>query len=62
MTGTDEDQRGYAFGAVLSNRRDKGDVAASFYFGIRNWKYCQVLQKLDKGQAAKAVADCWNKS
>ena len=61
MPGTDEDQRGYAFGAVLSNRRDKGEVAASFYFGIRNWKFCQGLQRLDKGQLGNAVVDCWNK-
>lgn len=62
LSGSDDDQRGYGFSAVLNNRRDKGEVAASFYFGIRNWKYCQVLQKLDKGQMGNQIADCWKKS
>lgn len=62
LSGSDDDQRGYGFSAVLNNRRDKGEVAASFYFGIRNWKLCQVLQRLDKGQMGDQIAECWIKS
>jgi hypothetical protein len=60
--GTDEDQRDYGFSAVLNRRRDNGEVAASFYFGIRNWKYCQALRSLYKDQMANRAADCWSKS
>ena len=61
LSGSD-DQRGYGFSTVLSNRRDKGEAAASFYFGIRNWKDCQVLQKFDKGQLSNQLTHCWRKS
>lgn len=59
---SDDDQRGFGFSTVLSDRRDKGDAAASFYFGIRNWKDCQFLQKIDKSQLSNQVTDCWKKS
>ena len=59
MAGTDEEQRGYGFSAVLRNRRDNGEVPASFYFAIRNWKYCQVLQNISKGQLSSSTIDCW---
>ena len=63
LAGTDDDQRGYGFSAVLSKRRDKGEVAASFYFGLQNWKYCQVQQRLDTGQQwGNQIADCWRKT
>jgi len=46
----------------LSSRRDKGEVAASFYLGVRGWKWCQALQKRDTGQFAnKEAADCWSR-
>lgn len=55
-------QRSIGFSTVLSSRRDKGEVSATFYFGIRNWKYCQVLQEIDKGQLGYKTADCWKES
>jgi TPR repeat protein len=59
---TDEDRRADGFSAALSSRRENGEVAASFYFGIRSWKQCRGLEQLFKGQTVPEVADCWAKS
>jgi hypothetical protein len=56
---TDEDKRSISYAAVLQRRSDAGDPAASFFYAVRQWDFCSLLQRQTGDGALKNAQECW---
>lgn len=56
---TDDDMRAISYATALQKRGEGGDPYASFFYGVRQWEYCALLQRQPGDAWAKSSQECW---
>jgi tetratricopeptide (TPR) repeat protein len=56
---TDDDMRAISYSKVLQERGESGDAYASFFYGVRQWNYCSLIQRQQEEVWIKRARECW---
>ena len=58
---SDDDKKSVLFATVLEKRSESGEIAASFYNSVYQWRYCNMWLRQNTSQADKLATECWQK-
>ena len=56
---TDDDMRAISYSTVLQKRGESGDPYASFFYGVRQWDFCLLMQRQQGEVWLKQAKECW---
>ena len=56
---TDDDMRAISYSTVLLKRGESGDPYASFFYGVRQWDVCSLMQRQQEEVWIKRAKECW---